>query len=108
LKALQNNVKIPYLSEAATDEEIKAARRALCKLEEEIREIKEKILFDVKIQYDKYNTQKGKKIKSLCINKNSENNNEEVFEAKSKEIMKGLGMRRENIVSTQNLLAKMD
>jgi len=108
LKALQNHLKIPYLPEAATDEEIEAARRALCKLQEELRETKKKIIFDSKIHYDKYNTQKGKNIKSLCINKNPENANEEIFEEKSKEIMNGLCVRKESIVSDQILLAKMD
>jgi hypothetical protein len=108
LKPLQNNLKIPYLPEAATDEEIEAARRALCKLQEELREIQKKIIFDSKIRYDKYNTQKGEKIKSLCLDRNPENANEEIFEEKSKEIMKGLCVRKESIVSDQILLVKMD
>lgn len=108
MKALRNNLKIPYLPEAATDEEIAAAGRALCKLQEELREIQKQIIFNSKIHYDRYNTQKAKIIKSLCIKRNYETANEEIFEEKSKEIMRGLSVRKESIVSDQIPLVKMD
>jgi len=108
LKPFQKHLKIPYLPETATDEEIEAARGALFKLQEELRETRKKIIYHSKILYDKYDTQKRRKFKSICMTNGPGNSNEEIFEGKSKEIVKDLSVRKESLISDQCLLEKVD
>jgi hypothetical protein len=108
LKAPQNDLKIPCLPETATDEEIEAAREALCKLHEELRESQKKIKYHSKILYEKYDIQKRGKFKSICKTNTLRNSNEKSFEENSKEIMKDLSVRKESLVCDQVLLAKVD
>jgi hypothetical protein len=108
LKALKNDLKIPCLPETATDEEIEAAREALCQIQEEIRESQKKIKCHFKILYDKYDIQKREKFKSICKTNPLEDSNEKIFEENSKEIMKDLSIRKESLVCDHVLLAKVD
>ena len=108
MKAFQNLLKIPYLPETATDEEIEAARKDLCKLQGELREFQKKMIFYSKILYDKYDTQKRKKFRSISITTDPGNSNEEISEGKSKEIVKDLSVRKESLIRNQVLLEKVD
>ena len=108
MKAPQNDLKIPFLAETATDEEIEAAREALCKFQEELCEIQKKIRYHSKILYDKYAVRKREESKSILKMNSLEESDGKSFEEESKEIMKNLSKGKESLVCDQVLLAKVD
>jgi hypothetical protein len=107
LKDHQNDSKIPRLPETATDAEIEAARKALCKLQEMFRESQKKFRFHSKILYDRFDAQKREKSKSICNPNDPGTFAEEIFEEISKSIMKDLSLGEKNIISDHILLTRI-
>lgn len=104
MKASLNDLKIPHLSETATDLEIEAAWQDLCKLQKELRENQEILNRQVKKRYDEYDVQKKEKIEKNCKIVNSDEDNETMIEEKSKEVMNRLSAQKAGLITDRDLL----
>jgi len=99
-----NDLKIPHLSETATDLEIEAAWQDLCKLQKELRENQKMLNRQVKKRYDEYDVQKKEKIKENCKIVNPNEDNETMIEEKSKEVMNCLSAQKASLIPDRDLL----
>ncbi len=97
-------MKIPNLSETATDLEIEAAWQDLCKLQKELRENQKILNRQVKKRYDEYDVQKKEKIEKNCKIVNPNEDNETMIEEKSKEVMNRLSAQKASLIADQDLL----
>jgi hypothetical protein len=104
LKASLNDLKIPYLSETATDLEIKSAAQVLCKLQKELQENQKVLNRQVKKLYDEHDVQKKEKIEKNCKLVNLNEDNESAIEEKSKEVMNRLSAQKASLISDRDLL----
>jgi hypothetical protein len=104
LKASLNDLKIPHLSETATDLEIEAAWQDLCKLQKELRENQKILNRQVKKRYDEYNVQKKEKIEKNCKIANPNEDNETMIEEKSKEVRNRLAAQKASLIADRDLL----
>ena len=108
MKAPLDDLNIPELSEMASDHEIEAAYRYLCKLQKNLRAIQNNISRSSRIIYDKYYLQKREKCLSTGQGMKWENGKEAVAVEKSRKIMKDLSRRSENLAKDPTLLAEVD
>ena len=104
MKASLNDLKIPHLSETATDLEIEAAWQDLCKLQKELRENQKVLNRQVKKLYDEYDVQKKEKIEKNCKIVNPNEDNETMIEEKSKEVMNRLSAQKASLITDRDLL----
>jgi hypothetical protein len=104
LKASLNDLKIPHLSETATDLEIEAAWQDLCKLQKELRESQKILNRQIKRRYDEYDVQREKEIEKNCKIVNPDVDNETMIEEKSKEVMNRLAAQKVSLIADPDLL----
>jgi hypothetical protein len=105
LKFSRNSLRIPNLSETATDQEIRAAWDSLCKIQEKLQEKQKNVARTSKILYDKNVFLKKKAISPKTDIESCE---EAVVEEKSRSLMKSLSQEANNLVSDPALLTEVD
>ncbi len=108
MKALDNNQKIPYLDEEATDEEIKEAWQVLRNLGKELQEFKKRLDNGCRILYDVYSAQKKGKGQIIDSAIDRGYLGEVFFEEQSKKIMKDLSGTKASLVCNQDLLKRVE
>ena len=107
MKASLNDLKIPHLSETATDLEIEAAWQDLCRLQKELRENQKILNRQAKKLYDDYEAQKREKIEKNCRIINPFADNETMIEEISKEVMNRLAAQNESLTTDRNHLLEV-
>jgi len=108
LKAPLDDLNIPELTEMATDPEIEAAYRYLCKLQKNLVTLQNHISRNSRIVYHKYYLQKREKCVGAGQSMKWENGKETVVIERSRKIMKDLSRRTENLTKDPALLAEVD
>ena len=108
MKASSNDLNIPELTEKATESEIEAAYRHLCKLQKTLHALQNKISRNSKILYDKYSLQKREKCLRAGQDMKWETGKEAVVVEKSRKITKDLSRRSENMVIDLTLLDEVN
>ncbi len=108
MKAPFDDLNIPELAETATDSEVEAAYKYLCKLQKTLRALQNKISRNSKILYDIYSLQKREKCLRPGQEMKWENGKEAVAVEKSRKIMKDLSRRSENLATDPTLLAEVN
>ncbi len=108
MKASFDDLKIPESTAKATDSEMEAAYRYLCKLQKSLRELQNRISRNSKILYDKYCLQKREKCFRDGQEIKWENGKETLAVEKSRKIMKDLSRRSENLATDSSILAEVN